>query len=121
MCAGTGRLFDTEDAVDLARPITVTKKVLRDVLDVATMSMDFASGFMDDEQVEALRTAAVALGIDQMVVTPSHYVCKYRGTHQWELRHWGVGHRNEVWWCVNCQHTSNTRPPDAEVMPDARN
>jgi hypothetical protein len=51
------------------------------VFDVAVGSMDFGSGFLDDEEVEALRAAAGILGVDPDTATPRQFICKYRGHH----------------------------------------
>ncbi len=55
--------------------INVPKRLLQLVFDVAVQSMDFASGFLGDDEVYALRDIAVLLGVDPMVATPSNY-CK---------------------------------------------
>lgn len=69
-------VYDEDDMVSIRRGD------LRAVLDVATGSMDFGSGFLDNEQVEALRTVAVVLHIDPIEVTPSNFACLYQG-HDW--------------------------------------
>lgn len=74
---GFARTYDEDEIV------TIRKGDLRAVMDVGTMSMDFASGFLDNEQVEALRKCAEILGIDPIVVTPSNFACQYNGKHQW--------------------------------------
>jgi hypothetical protein len=55
--------------------------VWRAVFDVAVHSMNFGSGFLDDEEVEALRAAAVLLGVSPDEATPRQFICKYRGHH----------------------------------------
>jgi hypothetical protein len=52
------------------------------VFDVATNSLDFGSGFLDDEEVRALRAAAVDLGVDPMEATPHNFKAKYCPGHQ---------------------------------------
>lgn len=64
--------------------VTIRKGDLRAVLDVATGSMDFGSGFLDNEQTEALRKAASILGIDPLVVTPAAFACQYGAPHDWQ-------------------------------------
>lgn len=49
----------------------------RAVFDIAVGSMDFGSGFLDDEEVQMLRAAAVDLGVDPMEATPSDFKSKY--------------------------------------------
>lgn len=75
---GYARVYDDD------KKIKVRRGDIQAVLDVATMSMDFASGFLDDEQVEALRKLAIVVGVDPIVVTPSNFVCKYTGRHEWQ-------------------------------------
>lgn len=71
------RVYDEDDLIQIRRGD------LRALLDLATGSMDFGSGFWDEEQAEIARTAAVTLGIDPILVTPSNMACKYSGEHQW--------------------------------------
>jgi len=59
----------------------IDDRLLRIVFDVAVHSMDFGSGFLDDEEVAALREVAVVLGVDPAVATPRNFTCKYRGHH----------------------------------------
>jgi hypothetical protein len=59
-------------------------QIWRIVFDAAVHSMDFGSGFLDDEEVAALRRAAVILGADPDSATPDKFICKYRGHHQAE-------------------------------------
>lgn len=75
---GYARTYDEDDG------ILIRVGDVRAVLDVATMSMDFGSGFLDEEQVEALRKVAELLGLDPKVATPHNFVCKYGGDHQWQ-------------------------------------
>lgn len=74
---GYARTYDEDEGV------LIRVGDIRAVLDVATMSMNFASGFLEEEQVEALRKLAGQLGIDPLLATPHNFVCKYSGTHQW--------------------------------------
>lgn len=69
---------------------SIDTEVLQKVFDTAVHSMDFGSGFLDDDEVEALRACAVALGVDPAVATPRNFVCKYGGTHLWG-KNWGGG------------------------------
>jgi hypothetical protein len=63
----------------------VSGRLLRIVFDVAVRSADFGSGFLDDEEVTALREVAVILGADPADATPGKFLCKYRGHHKAEL------------------------------------
>ena len=90
--------------------VSVRKGDLRAVLDVATQSMDFGSGFLDNEQVKALRKAAEILGIDQLIVTPANFVCQYKGRHEWRE----FEGRTTRWYCAICRHTSDDDQPPEE-------
>lgn len=97
--------------------ISIRKGDLRAVLDCATGSMDFGSGFFDNEQVEALRKAATMLGIDPSVVTPSNFECLYGGQHPWVWRPRTSMHRGAYtpyWWCWKCSTADYERPAPAE-------
>jgi len=59
--------------------ISVDKRDLQIVFDTAVHSMDFGSGFLDDEEVTALRAVAVLLGVDPLVATPDNFRCKHVG------------------------------------------
>ena len=63
--------------------ITLPRPLLEAVFDIATGSMDFGSGFLCDEEQEALRELATKLGIDPMRATQHTHRCKYRGSHVW--------------------------------------
>lgn len=65
--------------------LTIDKELIKIVFDVAVESMDFGSGFLDDEEVEALRKMAVILGLDPAVGTPDNFKCKY-GYHRYSDR-----------------------------------
>jgi hypothetical protein len=68
--------------------ITLDRTTLQIVFDVAVGSIDFGSGFLVDEDVEAMRALAVAIGVDPMTATPRNFQCKYTGQHI----PWGKGH-----------------------------
>lgn len=87
--------FSVHDQPDFARvyeeddEVAVRRGDLRAVLDIASSSLDFGSGFLDNEQVEVLRKLAVVIGIDPVMVTPRNfieqYVCQVKG-HTWRSR-----------------------------------
>jgi hypothetical protein len=60
----------------------IDDEVLRALFDVAVSSMDFGSGFLDDEEVVSLRRAAEIIGVDPAVATPQNFRCKYRQAHR---------------------------------------
>lgn len=51
----------------------VTPDDVKALLDIATQSLDFSSGFLDDEEVALLRRVAEAVGVDPMAVTPENF------------------------------------------------
>jgi hypothetical protein len=57
--------------------LTIEKRILQIVFDTAVHSLDFGSGFLDDEEVAALREIAVILSVDPAKATPSNFTCKY--------------------------------------------
>lgn len=109
---------DFERVYDEDELVTIRKGDLRAVLDVATQSMDFGSGFLDNEQVEALRKLAGIIGIDPLVATPSNFTCQYKGEHEWLMTSWGKA----PWACALCRHTSDVKPEgvtDADAAEQA--
>ena len=87
--------------------VTIDKMVLRALLDLATGSMDFGSGFWDNEQVEIARKVAVVLGVDPNDVTPQNFKCTY-GPHKW-LSFTQRGKQHTI-----CQNCSKIKPEDGE-------
>lgn len=83
----------------MGETVTIDRVVLQCVLDFACKADSACSGYADDEEVDALRSVAVALGLDPMEVTPSNFRCKYRGSHVW--KDWGMakGLRH----CADCR------------------
>jgi hypothetical protein len=73
------RVYEEDDLV------LVRRGDLRGVLDIAVNSLDFGSGFLDNEQVEVMRTLAEQLGIPVNEVTPTEFRCAYNG-HTWQYR-----------------------------------
>jgi hypothetical protein len=73
---------------------TLPTEDLQTVFDTAVGSLDFSSGFLDNDEVLALRRVAVVLGVDPMKATPHnfnfvHATCD----HDWEV--------NDKRWKVN--------------------
>jgi hypothetical protein len=85
--------------------ITVPLDIARATFDIAVGSMDFGSGFLDDEEVKQLRDFAVRIGIDPMLATPETFRLKYQHAYEpdrsewhWEYpdpRNWASGIRVE--------------------------
>lgn len=61
----------------MSEQITIPKLTAQILFDAIAQSMDFGSGFLDTEEVEAMRGLAVALGIDPNKGTPSEFVKHY--------------------------------------------
>lgn len=74
--------------------VTVDRTALQSVFDTAVHSLDFGSGFLDDEEVRHLRAIAVALGVDPMEATPRQFKCKYKGAH--------TPHTGDAFQCEHC-------------------
>lgn len=122
--------------------IEVRKGDLLALLDVATQSMDFTSGFLTEEQVQIMRQAAGWLGIDPAVVTPGKMICKYRGHHTWRpvdappgkwtetdgsgtwrYSNWPSGYPERYWKCVapGCDVSiGQIEAPTDATQPNAR-
>jgi hypothetical protein len=118
----TEQHFNVEDQEGYVREydedelIQIRKGDLRALLDVATGSMDFGSGFWTEEQTEVARRTARILGIDPVTVTPSNMTCTYAGEHRWTK--WeGVVHvegtPSRTTWAIN----ETTGKTDFTVIP----
>lgn len=102
--------------------VTIRKADLRALLDVATGSQDYGSGFLDNEQVETLRRVAPLLGIEPNTVTPRNFVCRYDPS-QHEL-HWMRGPFPSIEWqyryfwrCAMCGVEIDREPPPLTERP----
>ena len=98
--------------------VTIDREVLQKTFDTAVNSMDFGSGFLDDDEVTALRACAEVLGVDPMVATPQNFLCKYRESgHRWyvpfgetsewirgDTGFWASGHPKLRRQCLDCNH-----------------
>lgn len=77
----------------MAETTTLPTEDLRVVFDTAVGSLDFASGFLDNDEVLALQRVAVVLGVDPMKATPHNFDLKVATCeHDWEYadRTWTV-------------------------------
>ncbi len=79
--------------------VQIDRTMLQIVFDVAVNSMDFGSGFLVDEDVDALRAAAAVLGVDPMLATPENFKCKFSGEHQ----PWGGDNPQYARMCRRCK------------------
>jgi hypothetical protein len=95
---------DFERVYDEDEVIEVRRGDLRALLDLATGSMDFGSGFWDNEPVEIARKIAGVLDIAPVLVTPHNftyqYVCQAKGEHKWREVNWGS---HTKWYCDVCR------------------
>lgn len=95
--------------------LTVPKVLVQILFDAVCNSMDFGSGFLDTEDVEALRTTAALLGVDPKVATPDamkgNYEHDYRPSYNYG---WAAAHikpRPTIPVCYHCHR------PKAECGP----
>lgn len=65
----------------------IQTELLKGLFDLAVNSMDFGSGFWDDEDVAIGRAVAVLIGIDPINGTPRTYAERYEHTYDRE-EHW---------------------------------
>src|SRR4051812_17657551 len=89
------RVYDEDELIE------VRKGDLRALLDVATTSMDFGSGFLNDEEVEIIWKISDVLGVDKKLTTPDNYRCKLAHGHEYKWETWQGG----LWYCKFCRHT----------------
>lgn len=121
-CPGCLAAMEAEKA---APPMQIEKYLIQVVFDVAVHSTDFGSGFLDDEEVEALRGVAVLLGVDPMEATPENFKCKYTGLHRWMGLdaghvHLPQGREGEAtaWMCRNCHRVEDGKRPETGEFVD---
>lgn len=62
--------------------IKLPREAAQCVFDALCNSMDFGSGFLDTEDVDALRTLAEAIGVDPAVGTPDSFKSQYPHTFE---------------------------------------
>jgi hypothetical protein len=84
-------------------------EVAQAVFDCAVGSMNFGSGFLDDDEVHALRRFAEAIGVNPMAGTPSEY--SKRILHVYEqtdyVDHWTKEKATYCKWCSLPEHDAN--------------
>jgi hypothetical protein len=91
---------------DVVVPLDVAQKLL----DIATESLDFGSGFLDDEEVEALRAFATLIDADPWAATPANHRPKYCPGHTWHAPEPTVWNRGTKRVCTTCQLREWTTP-----------
>jgi hemin uptake protein HemP len=72
--------------------ITISLETAQRVFDALVSSMDFGSGFLDSDDVKALRALAVAIGVDPNTATPSEFVSQYPHTFEGETDRVRIAH-----------------------------
>lgn len=55
----------------------IPREQVKALFDLAISSMDFGSGFWDQEDVDAARAVAISLGLDPLVATPGSQMWCY--------------------------------------------
>jgi hypothetical protein len=91
---------------------SIPDDVARTVFDIAVGSLDFGSGFLDNDGVHALRAFARAIGVDEAKATPENFTCVFYPPHEWS--DWrpvpGSTNGSEGRLCQKCQHYESRRP-----------
>lgn len=98
--------------------IIVDQATVQILFDIAINSLDFGSGWLDDEEVEALRECAVTLGVDPITATPDGFKCKYTNEHQWSNWYRPVGLLPARVTNVMGRTFTHPREPDNQVDAD---
>lgn len=62
--------------------ITIPKEAAQRVFDALVSSLDFGSGFLETDDVTALRELAIAIGVDPNVGTPDEFKSQYRHAYE---------------------------------------
>ncbi len=94
----TNHLYGHDEAIARTGPTTVTDPAitvptddLRTLFDIATGSLNFGSGFLDTDEVAALRRVAVLIGVDPMAGTPTDFAKRTAHAHTPESPSWPEG------------------------------
>ena len=73
------------------------------IFDALVNSLDFGSGFLEDEDVEALRALAILLGVNPILGTPREFVSTYAHALARSDGTTGPGHRHDPATCWDCR------------------
>lgn len=103
--------------------ITIPKLTAQILFDSLAGSMDFGSGMLDTEEVEALRGLALAIGVDPVKGTPSEFAGKFPHVFEGETDRtriaWMVGALKQVSVVTNeYGHTRTENVIDEAGLPD---
>jgi hypothetical protein len=72
---------------DFTEKIEAPKLAIQIMFDALCASLDFGSGFLDTEEVHALREVARILGVDPMTATPSNFRSDFPHPFKtWEIK-----------------------------------
>ncbi len=117
----TNHLYPRDEVEARRGPVTVTDPVvavptedLRALFDVAVGSLNFASGFLDTDEVDALRRVAVLIGVDPRAGTPTEFAKRTAHAHTPEAPSWPDG---PCKWCgrYNGPNDDDRHPAADEV------
>ncbi len=81
----------------------IRTELLKSVFDIAVGSLDFGSGFLDNDQVDDLREIAVLLGVDPVDATPGEHRARYCTGHDWQQHGQPYRNGNIAWKCAVCR------------------
>lgn len=90
--------------------IVIPIDIARKAFDIAVGSMDFGSGFLDNDEVDALRAFAVSLGVNPMEATPHGFRAQYPHLYEPVTRpatatpYWDERIAGNCRWCGRKQH-----------------
>lgn len=101
--------YSVHDEPDFARVydedemVSVRRGDVRAMLDALDLNLNMASNALDEEETEAVRALATAIGMDPLKVTPQHLICKYQnnGEHVWEPKEEQYSGK-KYWRCSIC-------------------
>jgi hypothetical protein len=113
----TNHLYGHDEAIARTGPTTVTDPAitvptgdLRTLFDIATGSLNFGSGFLDSDEVDALRRVAVLIGVDPMAGTPTEFAVRIAHAYTPE-----PDDRSGWGWCRWCRRDNDEHPAADEV------
>lgn len=89
---------------DMTGMVLMPRGNVQELLDIIVGSLDYGSGFLDQEQIEILRAVAEMLGLDPMSATPSEYRKSYPHTYE---AYFNTYINKEATVCKWCAHPSD--------------
>ena len=91
--------------------IEIELELLKNLFDLAVGSMDWGSGFWDDEDTACGRAVAELIGVDPIVATPYTYRDRFRHTYtQYDP---ALTHPFPETWANRCRYCNS--PREAEI------